>query len=424
MYLSDFGKKLAEQSGIQQLMDDLGQPIPAGVKAYQLGGGNPARVPDVEKAYRLETEKLLASGDDFENAIARYDTPQGRVSFIETLSAFFRREYGWDIGPENIAITNGSQSAFFFLFNMFSGTFSQPGKEPIKKTIVFPLVPEYVGYADQGIEKGTFVGIPAKCEYYPDNTYKYFIDFDALESYLETHSEVGAMCVSRPTNPTGNVLTNDEIHHLSALAYKYNIPLFVDNAYGLPFPNIIFTDDAKPYWDSSVILSMSLSKIGLPSLRTGIVVAKAELISALSSVNSIVALASGSLGQVISQDLFATGKMKTLAESFVKPFYQQKSLFAQSCFKEYFAGTNYSVHKSEGAIFNWILMNDLKIPTKELYVKLKDQGVITVPGEYFFFGTPNHPHYNKCLRINYSRPEDEVREGIKIIADTYKKFSK
>jgi valine--pyruvate aminotransferase len=79
---------------------------------------------------------------------------------------------------------------------------------------------------------------------------------------------------------------------------------------------------------------------------------------------------------------------------------------------------------SEGAIFNWILMNDLKITTKELYVKLKDQGVITVPGEYFFFGTPSHPHYNKCLRINYSRPEDEVREGIKIIADTYKKFCK
>ena len=188
-------------------MDDLGQPIPFGVKAYQLGGGNPARVPDVEKAYRLETEKLLARADDFENAIARYDTPQGRVSFIETLSEFFRREYGWDIGPENIAITNGSQSAFFFLFNMFSGTFSQPGKEPIKKTIVFPLVPEYVGYADQGIEKDTFVGIPAKCVYYPDNTFKYFIDFESLEDYLETHSEVGAMCVSRPTNPTGNVLT-------------------------------------------------------------------------------------------------------------------------------------------------------------------------------------------------------------------------
>lgn len=423
MYLSDFGKKLAEHSGIQQLMDDLGTPLPEGMPSYQLGGGNPARVPLVEAAYREQMQNLLASSDDFENAIARYDTPQGRVSFIETLSTFFRREYNWDIGPENIAITNGSQSAFFFLFNMFSGTFSEKGKPTIQKKIVFPLVPEYVGYADQGIEEGTFVGINAKCTYYPDNTFKYFIDFEKLESYLEQHSEVGGMCVSRPTNPTGNVLTNDEIKHLSDLAYKYNIPLFVDNAYGLPFPNIVFTDEAKPYWDSSVVLSMSLSKIGLPALRTGIIVAKKELIKAISSVNSIVALASGSMGQVLAQDLFRTGKMKQLATEQVKPFYSEKSQQAQKWFHQYFAGTNYAIHKSEGAIFHWLLMKDLKIPTKQMYAILKEKGVITVPGEYFFFGNPEHEHYDKCLRINYSRPAQEVQEGIKIISEVYRQYS-
>ena len=46
----------------------------------------------------------------------------------------------------------------------------------------------------------------------------------------------------------------------------YDIPLFIDNAYGLPWPNIIFTEEATPYWDSNVILSMSLSKIGLPTM--------------------------------------------------------------------------------------------------------------------------------------------------------------
>ena len=57
------------------------------------------------------------------------------------------------------------------------------------------------------------------------------------------------MCVSRPTNPTGNVLTDTEIQKLSKIAQDYDIPLFIDNAYGLPWPNIIFTDEATPYWD-------------------------------------------------------------------------------------------------------------------------------------------------------------------------------
>ena len=86
-----------------------------------------------------------------------------------------------------------------------------------------------------------------------------------------------------------------EIKKLSSLAEKYQIPLMVDNAYGLPFPNIVFTDDAKPYWDKNIILSMSLSKIGLPALRTGIIIADEKIITAMSNINAIAALASGSL---------------------------------------------------------------------------------------------------------------------------------
>ena len=65
MIFSDFGTKLNTHSGILQLMDDLGKPLPKGVPSYQLGGGNPARIPQVEKVYRGEMEKLLSSKDGF-----------------------------------------------------------------------------------------------------------------------------------------------------------------------------------------------------------------------------------------------------------------------------------------------------------------------------------------------------------------------
>jgi len=87
------------------------------------------------------------------------------------------------------------------------------------------------------------------------------------------------------------------------------------------------------------------------------------------------------------------------------------------------------VHKGEGSIFLWVLMRDLSVTTKELYAKLKQRGVVVVPGEYFFYGQnsdPNlppvneHPHYSKCIRLNYARPDDELEEGIRIIAEVYK----
>jgi valine--pyruvate aminotransferase len=425
MVFSSFGQKLTGESGILNLMDDIGRPLPAGVTPYMLGGGNPARIPEVEAVYRREMERILSDGTAFEDAISKYDSPQGRVSFIEALVAFFRREYGWDIGPENVAITNGSQSAFFYLFNLFSDA------SPQRKTILFPLVPEYVGYADQGIDRDTFVTLPSRIELEGDHSFKYRLDIPLVGEYLSAHPEVGALCVTRPTNPTGNVLTDGEIAALAALAARYGIPLMVDNAYGMPFPNIIFPDavegSSAPYWDPNVVLSMSLSKIGLPSLRTGIVIADPEIVTALSALNSIVALTSGSLGQALAEGIVASGEIKRLADTAVRPFYRERSTFAQSCIREFWGDREFRIHRSEGAIFLWLYLPDLGIPAKELYARLKTRGVVVVPGEYFFFGRESgsdeetawkrHPHREKCIRLNYSRPRDEVREGLRIIEE-------
>jgi len=425
MKFSAFGQKLTGDSGILQLMDDLGRPLPEGVTPYMLGGGNPARIPEVERAYRCEMEALLSRGEDFEEAISRYDSPQGRIQFIEALASFFRNTFGWDIDAGNIAITNGSQTAFFYLFNLFSGT------APERRTILFPLIPEYVGYADQGIDPDTFVTLPARIVLDGDHSFKYHLDLPLVTSYLESHPEVGAICVTRPTNPTGNVLTDGEIAVLSDLAARHDIPLMVDNAYGLPFPDIIFPEmlEGKPApdWNEHTILSMSLSKIGLPALRTGIVIADKPVITALSALNSIAALASGSIGQILAEGLVRSGELSFLASSAVGPFYRRKSLEAIRFIGEFWEGRQYRIHRSEGSIFLWLLLPDLSIPAKELYCRLKERGVVVVPGEYFFFGREegseeevawkHHPHREQCLRLNYSRSETEVREGLRLIAE-------
>ena len=430
MIFSDFGEKLCGQSGILQLMDDIGKPLPAGVKPYRLGGGNPAQIPEISAMYRKRMEEILKNGDEFEKLIGFYDSPQGRVSFIEIVAEYLSSKYGWKIGPKNVAVCNGSQSACFYLFNLLAGTFTQNGTK-IKKKILFPLAPDYIGYADQGIEDNMFVSIPSTFEQ-DEHTFKYHVDFDLLESYLSKNDNIGAMCVTRPTNPTGNVLTDFEVRRLSSLAQKYNIPLIIDNAYGLPWPNIIFTEDASPYYGENIILSMSLSKIGLPSLRTGIIIADEQIITALGNLNAIASLASGSMGQAIAAPLIQNGTLIEMAKNYVRPFYEKKAKNAAQSFHHYFEGTDYRLHKSEGSIFQWILMNSLKISTLEFYSKLKEKGVIVVPGEYFFFGDDiqgglpplkEHPHYNKCLRINYGGPEDEVEQGIKIIAELFKKYS-
>jgi valine--pyruvate aminotransferase len=62
----------------------------------------------------------------------------------DLLAQMLRDELGWEIEPQNIALTNGSQSAFFYLFNLFAGRRA----DGTTRKVLFPLTPEYIGYAD------------------------------------------------------------------------------------------------------------------------------------------------------------------------------------------------------------------------------------------------------------------------------------
>ncbi|NKB41761.1 MAG: aminotransferase class I/II-fold pyridoxal phosphate-dependent enzyme, partial [Ilumatobacter sp.] len=170
--------------------------------------------------------------------------------------------FAWDIQAENIAVTGGGQTAFFLLFNLLAG----PQQDGSHKKILFPLAPEYIGYANQGLAPELFVAVPPLVEYGDDGFFKYKIDFDRLQ----IDDSIAALCVSRPTNPTGNVLTDTEVARLAELADTNGIPLIIDNAYGLPFPNIIF-QEVRPVWTPNTIVTMSLSKLGLPGTRTAFV---------------------------------------------------------------------------------------------------------------------------------------------------------
>jgi len=413
MEASRFGRKIAEKSGIGQLMEDLGVAYSQGRNILMLGGGNPARIPAVEEHFRAGMEKLLADGETFERAVGNYSPPAGDRRFIEAVSRLLRNELGWDIRPENVALTNGSQTAFFILFNIFAGDFE--GRT--RKKILFPLAPEYIGYCDVSLQDDLFVANKPHIEYIDDHLFKYHVDFDKID----VTNEIGAICVSRPTNPTGNVLTDAEIGRLSELACENDIPLIIDNAYGMPFPNIIFTE-ARAVWNEHTIFCMSLSKLGLPALRTGIVIANEEVITMVSRMNAVMSLAPGSMGAAMMMDLVRTGEIIDLSRNIITPFYQQKArITLEQVYKE-LDGTDFHVHKPEGAFFLWLWFPNLPVTDGELYERLKARGVLIVPGHYFFPGLKKDwRHKNECIRINYSQDEEIVTAGIKIIAEEVKR---
>ncbi len=406
---SRFSQKFAAGSGILQLMDDLGR-YAGRPGMVMLGGGNPSHIPAVQDYFRQCMLRILDSENEFESLIGNYPGPGGPTAFVEALADYLCREVGWPITPANITLTNGSQTAFFYLFNMFAGAFPDGSR----KRILLPLAPEYIGYEEAGLEPDLFVSYRPEIQFLENRLFKYHVDF----SRLVVDDTIGAICVSRPTNPTGNVLTQAEMDQLSELARQHDIPFIVDNAYGLPFPNIIFTDEPPPAWDPHIIMCLSLSKLGLPGARTGIIISNETITRRLRAMNAVISLAPGGFGGALALEAVKSGEIGRLSSQAIRPHYEKKAWQAVAWLQEALDGVDFFIHKPEGAIFLWLWLRDLPLTSQALYEALKERGVLVIPGQHFYPGLAGDwRHKTECVRINYAQDDETVRAGLQIIGE-------
>ena len=408
MQWSSFGERFTRRTGSLELMEDLGEALTEESAALFLGGGNPGKIPEIQNRIQARLAAIAAQTESTDRLVGNYAHPKGELRFRRALAQLLSREYGWQLTAENIALTGGSQAGFFLLFNLLAGTFPDGSH----KQVLLPVTPEYIGYADQGLSANFFVARQPRIEELDDHLFKYHIDLDGLA----VNDDIGAVCVSRPTNPTGNVITDVELAALDEMARAADVPLIVDNAYGQPFPGIVFVD-VEPIWNENVILCMSLSKLGLPGVRTGIVVAREEIIDALMRMTAVMSLAVGSVGPVLVEDIVESGAIIEWSRDLITPFYREKAEFAAQLLKRELEGVPFRIHVPEGAFFLWLWLPGLPITSAVLYERLKRNDVLVISGHHFFPGLEaDWPHRNECLRISFAQNRDVVTDGMRAIA--------
>ncbi len=409
MQLSAFGEKFAANSGISGLMEDLGTALIDDPSLLFMGGGNPGRVEAVQSIFAERLQAILADRENRHQLMGLYQSPQGDRGFRDELAAFLRKSCGWNVTAEHISIANGSQSAFFVLANLFAGAMN----DGTQRAIHLPLSPEYVGYRDIGLSQDFFTASQPRIERLDAGQFKYHIDLDSLA----LPDSAAALCVSRPSNPTGNVIGDGELAALDELARERDIPLILDGAYGQPFPGLIYSE-ATAFWNDNSILMLSLSKLGLPGVRTGIIVARPDVARAFARANTVVSLASGSLGPLLLRGMLDDGSLLRLCREQLHPFYAQRRDIALRAVAAGRGELPVWVHRAEGAFFLWLWCEGLPIDSMTLYERLKQRGVIVLPGNDFFIGTADDwPHRRECLRLSYAGDPETIEAGIALVMD-------
>lgn len=144
-----------------------------------------------------------------------------------------REDYGVDIDPGSVIVTQGTSPAMLLLF----GSLLDPGDEVIMPDPCYPAYPNYVNFLG---------GVPVPVCVRAEDGFRYRID--EVERAITPRTKA-IMCNS-PSNPTGGVLGADDLAHLARLAEEHGIWLASDEIYhglqfeGRPHSALEFTDRA------------------------------------------------------------------------------------------------------------------------------------------------------------------------------------
>ncbi len=408
--LSQIGTQMSNLTGVRAIMKDIQETLTArkGQEFINLSAGNPVILPEIEQMWRDYTIELLDS-PDYGEVVCRYGSSQGYQPLIDAVVTDFNHRYSLNLTSRNVLITPGSQSLYFYAINAFGGQTAGGMKQ-----VVLPLSPDYTGYGGMAIvPESIFAYKPTLDIDAANHRFKYRPDF----SQLRIGEDTGCVLFSRPCNPTGNVLTDEEVHKIADLAASYDVPVLIDSAYAPPFPSLNFTE-MTPIFGDNILHCMSLSKAGLPGERIGIALGSEKLIGILESFQTNMCIHSSRYGQAIAAKAIASGRLADLATTVIRPYYQQKFAVLEAGLTKFMPqDLPWYLHRGEGAIFAWMWFQDLPITDWELYEALKQVGIIVVPGSSFFPGLrEDWAHKQQCIRISLTAGDAQITTAMERLA--------
>lgn len=232
----------------------------------------------------------LASGQ------TRYTAARGLPALREAIAGFYASHYGLDINPERIMITPGGSGALL----LASALLVDPGKHWLLADPGYPCNRHFLRLVE------------AKAQLVPVGPeVKYQLTADLVARYWDQDS-VGAL-VASPANPTGTVLSREQLAGLSTALRERGGHLVVDEiyhglTYGMDAPSVLEVDN-----DAFVLNSFS-KYFGMTGWRLGWLVAPEAAVPELEKLAQNIYISAPTLSQHAALACFQPDTLAILEE--------------------------------------------------------------------------------------------------------------
>ncbi len=189
-----------------------------------------------------------------------YTQSLGLPDLRDAITAHYGATYGVSVDPDDIVVTQGTSPAMLLLF----GALLDPGDEVVMPDPCYPAYPNYVSFLG---------GVPKLIRTHADEGFRYRLD--------ELRAAIGprtrAIMITSPSNPTGHVLSPDDMKALAQLAEETGVYIASDEIYhGLNFCGPDHT--ILEYTDRAFVLNGFSKAYAMTGWRLGYLIAPREFV--------------------------------------------------------------------------------------------------------------------------------------------------
>ena len=358
----------------------------AGVQILSLTIGEPDTPPPAEL--------LTSAREAMEAGRTAYSNGRGEPELLDALAARYTRRCGRTIGTNQIACLPGTQTALYAVMQTLIG----PGDEVL---VGDPMYATYEGVI--AATGGKMVPVPLR----PEHGFR----MQAADLAARVTDRTRLVLINTPHNPTGAVLTLDDVRARGVVARDHDLWILSDEVY----EEMIFAKDgvvgafASPLDQADlaerVIAVTSISKShAAPGFRSGWCVGPGCFVDRLLPVAETMLF--GNQPFIADMTALAVSKPSVVARGMADRFARRAALI-----HTLLHGNHLRVHQPDAGMFTVVDVRATGLSGEEFaHALLEQEHVAVMPGESFGQGLQG------WLRVSLTRPDDEIDEACRRIA--------
>jgi aspartate aminotransferase len=385
-YLAERVKRAAPSPTLA-VSDKARQLKAAGVDVIDLGGGDPDFI--TPEHIRQAAIDAMNSGD------THYVASPGTPALRKAIARKLREDNGLDYDPNGeILVTPGGKAALFEA----AMAMVEPGVD------ILVIEPAWVSYAPQiELAGGNAVPVPTS----PDDDW--VVTEEALEARVTPNAR--AILINSPNNPTGHVMSREELETIARFAQKHDLLVWTDEMY----EKIIYDDHEHisiatlDGMRERTLTFNGLSKAyAMTGWRLGYVAGPKPLVSKMATVHSHAVTCATSFVQ--AGGVAALEGPQDTIDEMVRAWARRRQLMANGIS----AVKGLRLTAPDGAFYAFVDGRETGLDSTTLAAKMLDEAhVAVVPG--VAFGESGEGH----VRMSFATGDDALHQTIERLTNLF-----